>query len=113
MLRHVVLFNWKSNTPPDKIREIEAAFCALPAKIPEIAGYEWGTDVSVQGFDGGFSHCFIVSLASESDRDVYLPHPAHADFIALSRPHVEKLIVVDYHPQDATGTPIGPGEKGR
>ena len=87
MLRHVALFNWKPETPPEKIREIEETFCALPAKIPEIAGFEWGTDVSVQGFDQGFTHCFVVSLASEADRDTYLPHPDHATFIALSTPH--------------------------
>lgn len=111
MLRHVVLFKWKPETAAEKIRKIEAALSRLSAKIPEIAGFEWGTDVSVQDFDAGFAHCLVVSLASEHDRDVYLSHPAHVDFIALSRPHVEQLIVVDYHPQDATGTPIGPSNK--
>jgi len=106
MLRHVVLFSWKPETPPEKIREIEEAFCALPDKIPEIAGFEWGTDVSVQGFDQGFTHCFVVTLASEADRDTYGPHPDHALFIALSRPHVEKILIVDYFSQDATGPTI-------
>lgn len=103
MLRHLVVFKWKPETSPETIREIEEAFCALPGKIPEIAGFEWGTDVSVQGFDQGYTHCFVVSLASEEDRDVYLPHPDHAEFIALSRPHVESLLVIDYHPRDASG----------
>lgn len=111
MLRHVVLFKWKSKTSPEKIEEIEAALSGLPAKIPEIAGFEWGTDVSVQDFDAGFTHCPVVSLASERDRDVYLPHPAHAEFIALSRPHVEDLIVVDYHPHDTTGAANGLGNE--
>ena len=111
MLRHVVLFKWKPETSPEKIREIEAALSRLPAEIPEIVGFEWGTDISVQGFDAGFTHCLVVSLASEGDRDVYLPHPAHVEFLALSRPHVEKLVVVDYYPQDAIGAPIGPGEE--
>ena len=73
MLRHVVLFNWKPETPPEKIREIEEAFCALPAKIPEIAGFEWGTDVGVQGFDQGFTHCFVVSLASDDLTEIAVP----------------------------------------
>ena len=42
MLRHVVLFNWKAETPRDKIEEIEEAFCSLPSKIPEIEDFEWG-----------------------------------------------------------------------
>jgi hypothetical protein len=106
MLRHVVMFSWKPETPADKIREIEAAFSGLPAGISEVVGFEWGTDVSVQGLDAGFTHCFVVSLASEEDRDTYSSHPAHLEFIALSRPHVENLLVIDYHPQDAAGTQI-------
>jgi hypothetical protein len=98
MLRHVVLFRWKPGTSPDKVREIEEAFRALPAKIPQIAGFEWGIDVSVQGLAGGFTHCFVVSFASEHDRDAYLPHPEHAAFVALARPNVEQLLVLDYHP---------------
>lgn len=104
MLRHMVLFKWKAETPPEKVRDIEAAFCALPAIIPEIAGFEWGTDVSVQGLARGFTHCFVVSLASEQDRDVYLPHPDHVAFIAMSRPHAEKLVVFDYHVRDTSGS---------
>jgi hypothetical protein len=106
MLRHVVMFSWKPETPADKIREIETTFGGLPASIPEIIDFEWGTDVSVQGFDAGFTHCFVVSLASEQDRDTYASHPAHLEFLALSRPHVENLLVIDYHPQDAAGIPI-------
>jgi len=106
MLRHVVIFNWKPATPPEKIREIEETFAALPSKIPQIKGFEWGTDVSVQGFDRNFTHCFVVTVESEADRDVYLPHPEHAAFIALSRPHVEKILVLDYVPSDVVGTTI-------
>jgi hypothetical protein len=96
MLRHLVVFQWKPDTPAEKIREIEETFCSLPAKIPEIIDFEWGTDVSVQGFDKGFTHVFVVTVASEEDRDIYLPHPEHANFLAVSRPHVENLLVLDY-----------------
>jgi hypothetical protein len=106
MLRHVVLFSWKPETPPELIKEIEETLCSLPAKIPEIAGFEWGTDVSVQGFGRDYTHCFVVSFASEADRDVYLPHLDHAAFIALSRPNVNKLLVLDYWATDASGDPI-------
>ena len=105
MLRHLVLFKWKPETPPEKIAEIEAAFCSLPARIPEIVGFEWGTDISIQGFDRGFTHCFVVTVDSEAGRDAYLPHPEHAEFIALSRPHVEQILVLDYEPRGADGAP--------
>lgn len=98
MLRHVVMFGWKPGTPTATIGEIEDAFRALPAKIPQITGFEWGTDVSVQGFSRGFTHCFVVSYASEADRDAYQVHPDHQAFLALSRPHVEQLLTFDYFP---------------
>jgi len=96
MLRHVVLFRWKPGTPAEKVREIEDALRALPAKIPQVVAFEWGTDVSVQGFSRGFTHCFLVSFASEADRDTYQVHPDHQAFIALSRPIVEQLLTFDY-----------------
>ena len=96
VLRHVVMFQFKEGTADDTIREIEAAFAALPDRIEEILDFEWGTDVSVEGKAGGFSHCFLVSFASEADRDTYLPHSSHQEFVALARPHVEKSLVLDY-----------------
>ena len=96
MLRHVVMFGWKPEVPAEKVREIEDAFRALPARIPQVAAFEWGTDVSVQGFSRGFTHCFVVSFASEADRDGYQAHPDHQAFIALSRPNVAQLLTFDY-----------------
>lgn len=96
MLRHVVMFGWKPEVPAEKVREIEDAFRALPARIPQVAAFEWGTDVSVQGFSRGFTHCFVVSFASEADRDEYQTHPDHQAFVALSRPSVAQLLTFDY-----------------
>jgi hypothetical protein len=98
MLRHLVLYTWKPETPPEQVREIEDAFRALPGRIPQVAAFEWGTDVSVQGLSRGFTHCFLVSFASEADRDVYQAHPDHQAYIALSRPHVEQILTFDYFP---------------
>jgi hypothetical protein len=96
ILRHVVIFRFKAGTATKTIREIETAFASLPDKIEAIQDFEWGTDVSVEGKTGGFSHCFLVSFGSEADRDTYLPHPSHQEFVTLVRPHVEKSLVLDY-----------------
>ena len=95
-LRHVVLFAFKEGTSEGTVREIEQAFCGLPQKISEIRDFEWGTDVSVENKQQGFTHCFILTFQSEKDRDSYLPHPAHKDFGSIVAPHVEKVLVVDY-----------------
>ncbi len=96
MLRHVVLFSWKEDTPPAKVAEFEAAFAELPAKIKEIHDFEWGTNVSIEGLAQGFSHCFLVTFKSEEDRSVYLPHPAHQAFGELIRPYKKDVLVIDY-----------------
>lgn len=96
MLRHVVLFGWKPETPPEVVTQIEETLCGLTGTIPEIAEFEWGTNVSAQGVSQGFTHCFVISFASEQDRDTYQVHPDHQAFIALSAPHREKLLTLDY-----------------
>ena len=96
LLRHVVLFKFKDDTSLEKVKEIESAFCALPNKIDAIHDFEWGTDVSVEGKTQGFTHCFMVTFRNEADRDIYLPHPAHEEFRAIVRPHLEKGLVINY-----------------
>ena len=96
LLRHVVLFQFKEGTPAGQVTAIEEAFRTLPRKIDVIQEFEWGTDVSVEGKAQGFTHCFFVTFASAADRDAYLPHPDHTAFGALLRPHLEKVLVVDY-----------------
>jgi hypothetical protein len=90
------MFNFKQGTDESMIRQIEVAFAGLPEKIEQIQDFEWGTDVSVEGKADGFTHCFLVTFGSEKDRDIYLPHPDHQEFVSLVRPHVEKSLVLDY-----------------
>jgi len=96
LLRHVVLFAFRDSASPEDIREIEEAFCALPDRIDEVHGFEWGTDVSAESLSQGYSHCFLVTFLSERGRDRYLPHPAHQEFVAALEPHLEKVLVIDY-----------------
>ena len=39
LIRHVVLFQWKADTTPAKVAEIENAFRSLPKKIDVIADF--------------------------------------------------------------------------
>ena len=96
VLRHVVLFKFKDDTSSQQVREIENAFRALPDRVDAICDFEWGTDVSVENLQQGFTHCFLVTFRSEADRARYLPHPAHKEFGKMLGPHMDKVIVVDY-----------------
>ena len=96
LLRHVVLFSFKEATPDQTLRDIEIAFRALPGKIPEIRDFEWGINKSPEGLEQGFTHCFLLTFASEADRAAYLPHPDHKAFGSLLSPWLDKVLVVDY-----------------
>jgi lysophospholipase L1-like esterase len=96
VLRHVVLIKFKDSSSAADIEKVVTAFAALPTKISEIKGFEWGTDVSPEGKAEGMTHCFLLTFATAADRDAYLPHPAHREFGALVVPHIDKVCVVDY-----------------
>ena len=95
-LRHVVLFKFQESSSPEDIKVVEEAFAALPAKINAIKNFEWGTNNSPEGLDKGFTHCFLVTFASEEDRATYLPHPDHKAFVDVLGPHLEDVLVLDY-----------------
>src|ERR1035437_8019116 len=76
-LQHVVCFKFKSTATAQDIKQVEQAFQALKQKIPQIVTLEWGTNVSKEKRDKGFTHCFILSFKSEKDRDAYIEHPEH------------------------------------
>jgi Stress responsive A/B Barrel Domain len=95
-LRHVVMFKFKTTSTADDIKNVEAAFRALPTKIKQIKGYEWGINNSPEGLDQGFTHVFLLTFKSEADRAIYLPHPDHKAFGAILGPHLDKVMVLDY-----------------
>jgi len=95
-VRHVVVFRFKDGATDEQVRRVEQAFGALPEKIDVIRDYEWGTNVSPEGLDEGFTHCFLVTFDSEADRDAYLRHPAHQAFVKELKPVLDKAFVIDY-----------------
>ena len=99
-VRHVVLFQFKDGTAPEEIKKIEDAFRALPSKSPQIADYEWGTNISPENKADGFTHCFFLTFKDVKARDAYLPHPAHKAFGGVLRPHLKKVLVIDYVAKD-------------
>jgi hypothetical protein len=96
VLRHVVLFGFKETSSVADVQSIVDAFITLPPKISEVKDFEWGTNSSPEGLNQGLTHAFTLTFHSEADRDAYLPHPAHQEFVALLGPHLDKVTVLDY-----------------
>ena len=98
-IRHVVHFKFKKEATPEQIKKITDEFAALKSKIDVVESIEWGTNVSPEGLDKGFSHCWIVSFKSAKDRDTYLVHPAHKAFVEILKPILDEPFVVDFVPE--------------
>ena len=99
LLRHVVLFSFKPGASGEQVARVVADFGTLQDAIPGIEAYEWGTNVSPEGLNDGFTHCFTLSFGSAEARDGYLVHPAHQDFVATLGACLERSLVVDYWTQ--------------
>lgn len=100
-VRHVVVFKYKADATGDQIAQVTDAFRVLQNTIPGITSFEYGTNMSPEGHDDGFTHVYLVTFESAADRDAYLPHPEHEKFGALlgELDILEDVFVVDYVPQ--------------
>ena len=95
--RHVVLFKFKDSSSKEDVQKVVKAFGALGAnKDLKITDFEWGTNTSPEGLNDGFTHCFFVTFANKADLEAYLPHKAHKAFVEVLKPHLDKVLVVDY-----------------
>ena len=94
--RHAVFFKFKDTATPSQIKEIENGFRALPSKIDVVTGFEWGTNVSPENLNDGFTHCFFVSFKDKAGIETYIPHPAHKAFVDILKPQLDKVFVLDY-----------------
>lgn len=95
-LIHMVSFKFKETASKDQIKQVEDAFRDLKKKIKVIQSYEWGTNISPEKHDKGFTHGFILSFKTEKDRDTYLEHPDHKAFGKMLGPILADVFVIDF-----------------
>ena len=95
-LSHVVALKFKESASKEQIQAVEEAFHDLKKKIKEINALEWGTNVSPEKHDKGFTHCFVLSFKTDKDRDAYLVHPEHKAFGKVLGPVMADVFVIDF-----------------
>ncbi len=98
-IRHVVHFKFKADAKQDQVQKVVEEFAALKGKIPVVESLEYGTNVSPEGHDQGYTHCWIASFKNAADRDAYLVHPAHKAFVEILLPVLDSALVVDFVPK--------------
>lgn len=96
LLRHHVYFKFNESVTLAEIDEINRAFADLKNQIPTIVDFECGVNNSPEGLNDGFTHAYTVTFQSEQDRDDYLPHPNHQEFVSLVKGKLAGVFVVDY-----------------
>lgn len=95
-LFHVVSLKFKPGATPEQIGLVEQSFASLKEKIPGIKSLKWGTNVSPEKHDKGFTHCFVLSFATDKDRDAYLVHDDHKAFGKVLGPVMDDVFVIDF-----------------
>ncbi len=95
-LHHVVSIKFKESATKEQIKAVEEAFVGLKKKIKEVNSLKWGTNVSPEKHDKGFTHCFVLTFNSEKDRDAYLVHPDHKEFGKVLGPVMADVFVIDF-----------------
>ncbi len=98
---HVVHFKFKADAKQEQVQKVVEEFAALRAKIPAVESLEYGTNVSPEGHDQGYTHCWIAKFKNAADRDTYLVHPAHKAFVEVLKPVLDSALVVDFVPKVA------------
>src|SRR4051812_49924359 len=95
-LFHVVSLKFKPGATPEQIGLVEKSFEGLKEKIPGIKSLKWGTNVSPEKHDKGFTHCFVLTFATAKDRDAYLVHEDHKAFGQVLGPVMADVMVLDF-----------------
>jgi hypothetical protein len=75
MIRHTVLLRFAPDTSEDIVADMASALRGLPVRVPQIRGYQVGTDLGLR--EGTWDLVVIGDFDSPQDFAGYLAHPDH------------------------------------
>ena len=95
MIRHIVLFTWKADTPAGHADAASRALATLPSLIPQIRDYQFGSNLGVN--PGTFDFAVTATFDSIDDYLVYRDHPDHKALIAeFTQPYIENRASIQF-----------------
>lgn len=95
-IKHMVILQFKPETPDALIDELFAQLAGLQEKIDGILDFSGGPYSSHEGLNGGYTHGFCMTFRDAAARDAYLPHPDHEVVKGNIIPHIDSVIAFDY-----------------
>jgi Stress responsive A/B Barrel Domain len=95
MIRHVVMFRWRTGTTSEQIGAVEEGLGKLPGEIPEIHRYTFGSDLGINV--GNFQFAVVADFESRDDYLVYRDNPVHRALIEEKiRPNIEDRTAIQF-----------------
>ncbi|MFJ3304231.1 Dabb family protein [Streptomyces sp. NPDC086549] len=79
MIMHVVTFTWKPEVTAEQVADLIAALSRLPAQIPALLQYRYGSDLGLHTGNGDFA--VVATVAGEDALRSYLEHPQHQEAV--------------------------------
>ena len=77
MIRHTVIYKFKSNIPESNIAKIFNELSTLQQHIEGVVSFHWGACIGSKEKSQGYTHMISVDLKDESVFREYSPHPIH------------------------------------
>lgn len=94
MIRHIVLFKFKDEVPPEERRAFIARLKQLPQQIAEIKEFEIGEDITRAA--RSYDLALVATYEDEEALRRYAEHPDHLPVVELSRRLCQHIVAVDY-----------------
>jgi len=95
-VKHFGVFEFLPEITSAQIDECFSEMNGMVGKIPGLLDFKYGPYQSDEGLNDGYTHGFIMTFASASARDAYLPHPEHERVRQIVAPRLQRLVVFDF-----------------
>ncbi|MCU1367617.1 MAG: Stress responsive Barrel Domain-containing protein [Ilumatobacteraceae bacterium] len=76
MITHIAAFRWKPETTAEQIEAITAGLATMPANVPSIRTYAFGSDLGANG-DLNMDFAVVATFDSVEGWRAYDEHPHH------------------------------------
>ena len=99
MIRHIVLYRFKSDVPSSQIDALFTMLSELKSLVSGIHALEWGAYRSSANKNAGYNYALTVDLEDESVFVAYSPHPLHVQVRQEMAPLLEgnePLLMFDF-----------------
>jgi hypothetical protein len=95
MFRHVVNFRWNSQSSPEHVAALEEALSGLPALLPSLRRYAYGSDAGIN--EGNYDFAVMAEFDNPEGYLAYRDNDEHHRIIQTHiAPYLDSRTVVQF-----------------